>query len=60
MEEIKKSLCELQEQFDNNQIGQKELNLGFIAILTSNNKALDDRNRIPYLIDFILNEEIFE
>ena len=60
MEEIKKRLCELQEQFDNNQIGQKELNLGFIAILTSNNKALDDRNRIPYLIDFILNEEIFE
>ena len=60
MEEIKKRLCELQEQFDNNQIGQIELNLGFIAILTSNNKALDDRNRIPYLIDFILNEEIFE
>ena len=60
MEEIKKRLWELLEQFDNNQIGQKELNLGFIAILTSNNKALDDKSRIPYLIDLILNEEIFE
>lgn len=59
MKKIQEELFKLARKYDSSEIDEKNFNLSFIAILQNNNAAIKGQH-ISALVDFILNEQVFE
>lgn len=59
MEEIQRQLHELAEKHDSKQITDKDYIMSVCNVLQNNNANINV-NQIDYLVDIILNDQIFE